>query len=705
MLFTFLHYPPILWLILCLFSVFPVFATPSFEQEYGWEYFEQAIDHWQAALDVDNLETSQQAKIMIQLASIYQAMGLYHQALPILLQAKTLAQSDALILAKLFTSLSDVSLATRKDTQARHYADKSVEILPPDAPALIRAIVLNNLANVLTVEAHYVKAIETYARCVELAVRTGDVILSGRALTNMAHTYFKNGQSLAATKILHAAMQQFQLLDNSYTKVVGLINVGELALLIPNSKNIADQALNTALKIAKEIDNPRLISYAYGFLGLLHGAHYEKALCLTQKAIFYATLELRFFEQKPILYRWQWQLGRLLKAQHQLDMAIKAYQEAIESLQPLELELTTDYRKISQSFRERVGPIYFELADLLLQRAAKMGALGDLKKALSTIERFKVAELQIYYQDKSVTQFGPITLDLSGVVYPIILPDRTEILLGLPNGIQQFTIPITASQLKDDINEFRFELEAHDTSDFLPYAQRLYRWLIAPLSSSLKAQGVDTLIIVPDGLLRTIPFASLHDGQQFLISKYAIVTMPRLSLTEFIHRVEAKILMTGLKVRDEFEGIGTQLLNQDFTINNFINALKKDNYSILHIASQGQFESESQQTFFLTYDGKLNINQLVPVDLLTLGASQTRIGDDQAALGLTSVALKVGAKNALASLWVIDDQATSLLMKMFYQELQKKEPSKALQAAQLYLLEYSRYEHPAFWAPFLLLAP
>ncbi|NJO14948.1 MAG: CHAT domain-containing protein [Thioploca sp.] len=148
----------------------------------------------------------------------------------------------------------------------------------------------------------------------------------------------------------------------------------------------------------------------------------------------------------------------------------------------------------------------------------------------------------------------------------------------------------------------------------------------------------------------------------------------------------------------------------------FCKALKNTPYSILHIASHGQFDSDPQKTFLLTYDGKLTINQLKQfiqlherrnqsVELLTLSACQTAVGDEQAALGLAGIALKAGARSALATLWLIDDKATAILIREFYRQLHQQKQSKArsLQLAQQFLLQDSRYQHPALWAPFLLI--
>ena len=94
-----------------------------------------------------------------------------------------------------------------------------------------------------------------------------------------------------------------------------------------------------------------------------------------------------------------------------------------------------------------------------------------------------------------------------------------------------------------------------------------------------------------------------------------------------------------------------------------------------------------------------------PLELLTLSACQTAAGDDRAALGLAGIAIKAGARSALATLWYINDQSSSDLVTEFYRQLQDPSISRAtaLQRAQLQLLNVPGYEHPGYWAPFLLI--
>lgn len=161
------------------------------------------------------------------------------------------------------------------------------------------------------------------------------------------------------------------------------------------------------------------------------------------------------------------------------------------------------------------------------------------------------------------------------------------------------------------------------------------------------------------------------------------------------------------------------LLNKTFTIPILDTNIENRDYSIVHIASHGQFSADLENTFILTYDDKLSMNKLEklmdittlegkPVDLLTLSACETAVGDDRAALGLAGVALKAGVKSALASLWKVDDEATPAVVIEFYRQLRIPgiSKAKALQNAQKMLLtdkKYVRYQHPYYWSAFLLI--
>lgn len=140
---------------------------------------------------------------------------------------------------------------------------------------------------------------------------------------------------------------------------------------------------------------------------------------------------------------------------------------------------------------------------------------------------------------------------------------------------------------------------------------------------------------------------------------------------------------------------GTSLLDSAFLRPRFARELRDVDYGVVHIASHGQFGSNPSRTFVLAYDGRLNLDDLENdiklarfrdpgLELLVLSACQTAAGDDRAALGLARLALKAGARSALATLWSVSDQASGPLVVNFYKQLRSGTASKAwaLQAAQ-----------------------
>jgi CHAT domain-containing protein len=157
-------------------------------------------------------------------------------------------------------------------------------------------------------------------------------------------------------------------------------------------------------------------------------------------------------------------------------------------------------------------------------------------------------------------------------------------------------------------------------------------------------------------------------------------------------------------------------LNEDYTVKKISDEIKNNDYSVVHLATHGVFGGTARDSFLLTYDDRLNMNQLEnilsparhknkPIDLLTLSACQTALGNERASLGLAGIAVKAGVKTAIATLWYVDDEATSLVIKEFYRQLTNPDISKveALQKAQKSLISQKKYWHPIYWGPFLLI--
>jgi CHAT domain-containing protein len=494
--------------------------------------------------------------------------------------------------------------------------------------------------------------------------------------------------------------------------------------------------------VASRIGDVAAQSYALGYLGQLseRDQRREEALELTRKAVF-AAQQANVPES---LYRWHWQTGRLLRASGKDDEAVQAYRRAISTLQPIRFEFSTGYRGRRYSFRDSIGPVFFELADLLLKQASSQSDPKQreavLIQARDTSELFKAAELQDYFKDECVksarSRSGSQNELPSGtaIIYPVILPDRVELLLNTKDGWTSQATIVSVSRFNEEARAFRNQLQKRSSQDYLANGQQLYTWLIKPIEEQLKAAEVQTLVFVPDGVLRSIPMAALHDGKEFLVERYAIATTPGIDLTDFrpIDRSQVRMLALGLSegvqgfpplpnVKPEIEAVkglykGKALIDSQFRVPAVEREMQGQEYNVVHIASHGLVGNDARDSFLLAYDDKITMDRLSQMigvyqfrksalELLTLSACETAVGDDRAALGLAGVAVKSGARSALASLWFIDDEATSLLIAEFYRQLQNPSftKAKALQQAQLRIASDPAHQHPSFWAPFLLI--
>lgn len=716
--------------------------------------FEQALAHWKEAARLYGTggDSAHQGEALVSAAQAAQTLGQTKQALQSLELALALAQSqsDDVWRATVLAQLGRTYLATRQLESASEYFGQAEEVLKNHASPSLAATMANDRGILYALQKQDEKALAAFADTVQLATGTALPIVALHARINAARTSLRLGRAADSREWLDQALDQLTRLPSSHEKAVGLMNVGiiygRLLPLLPDLRSPlllrAAGALQEAATIAEQVGDTRTVSYAFGYLGHLYEVESrgEDALQLTRRAIFAA----QSVDAPESLYRWQWQLGRQLAAADQLDEAIVSYRQAVTTLQPIRQEVALANSDASLSEQEVVRPLFFELADLLLQRASRTSETtsyqGYLLAARDAIEAYKAAELRDYFKDECVdalqariSKFDTLS-PTTAVIYPILFPTRLELLISLPTGLRRIAVPVTADTVTREIRAFRRMIEKRTTREYLPHARQLYDWLVRPVEAELRQLQITTLVFVPDSALRTIPMSALHDGSAFLINTFAVAMTPGLTLTDPrpLNREKIRFLATGLTqgvqgfpplpyVAEEMDSIHTlyasqQLLNQDFVAPHIEQELRDGRYGIVHIATHGKFSTDVNDSFLLTFDGKLSMGQLDrliglyrfrenPIELLTLSACQTGIGDDRAALGLAGVAIKAGARSALATLWFINDEASAALISEFYRQLRNPALSKAmaLQRAQIKLLGDRVYEHPAYWSSFLLL--
>jgi CHAT domain-containing protein len=473
--------------------------------------------------------------------------------------------------------------------------------------------------------------------------------------------------------------------------------------------------------------------------GLLGGLYEDEgrnpeALRLTYQAISLA----QSINAQDQLYRWEWQAGEIEEKLGKTSQAALSFDRALFTLSGIRNDVLQSSR---QAFGLRVEPVYLAYADAHLREAAALAVGGAdqqrvLRDVRDKLESLKQAEVQDYF-DNSCAVSAVVGNDRgtnipgAAIVYPILLADRTEILIETGGQLRRFSAPVSRGELTATVRKLRIGIERPNAGDqYRQSAQALYKWLFADAAPWLASQRVNTLVFVPSGPLRTVPLAVLLDGNQFLIERYAIATTPAITLIPtLVTPTTNRVLIAGLTksvqgfaalpgVNTEIRDIGAIFPNQSledetFSLSSIRRDLSEPNFSVAHLATHGEFSADHRQSFILTYDSRLTMDGLQtalgrredPLDLLVLSACSTAAGDDRAALGLAGVAIQSGAKSALASLWSISDEATSSLMVSFYKSRKAGGETKAqsLRDAQLALLRSPTFSHPSYWAPYLLI--
>jgi CHAT domain-containing protein len=544
-----------------------------------------------------------------------------------------------------------------------------------------------------------------------------------------------------ATSLLIPTIQsQLASLPTTQAGIYARINFARTISKIGDKRNIAE-ILASSVQQAKTIGDERAQSYALGSLAEIYEQNnqWQEAQNLTQQALFIT----QKMDASDIAYRWEWQLGRLLKAQGNISGAIAAYDTAVATLQSLRTDLVVVNREVQFNFRDSVEPIYRQSVELLLQQKGQ--GKPDLDKVRKRIEALQLAELDNFFReaclsnqfvllDKVVDRDNPNT----AIFYPIILDNQLEVILKLPNQpLIHKTSVVNHQQVEQVITQMRETIVEPDAGNkFQAVSQQLYDWLIKPVEGELKNSGVNTLVFIPDGSLRNIPMSALYDSKEYLVQKYAVAISPGLQLFTPKPLAQGRLnaLAGGLSqppknekfaplpnVKVELKliqqsGVSTTiLLDENFKSTTLGKTINAQPFRVVHLATHGQFSSKAKDTFILAADKRIYVSELdsllksreqkrtEPVELLVLSACETAAGDNRAALGLAGVAIRAGARSTLASLWQIGDDSTALFISEFYRQLTTgKTIAEALREAQLKLLSGTEYTRPLYWAPYVL---
>jgi CHAT domain-containing protein len=250
--------------------------------------------------------------------------------------------------------------------------------------------------------------------------------------------------------------------------------------------------------------------------------------------------------------------------------------------------------------------------------------------------------------------------------------------------------------------------------------EQLHAMLWAPLRDALAPYR--RVAIVPHAQLAMLPFGALHDGRSFLAESLALAIVPSARyLLHGLRRAFAapeRALVLGESAtlphaEREARFVASLFADHALYVNEdaTIAALSADcpRADVIHLACHAQFRGDSPMFSALQlHDGALTAESIEALKLragiVVLSACETGLADAGSGdemFGLVRSFLVAGAARVVASLWPVDDEATSAFMSHFYAALAGGAASaEALRLSQRAVM-HAR-PHPYYWAGFTL---
>ena len=657
---------------------------------------------------------------LINLAGTYFDLAQYEKALP--LQQLALAILEKNLGPEHPDTASSLSnLASTYGKLAQH--DKALplqeralaiheKVLGPEHPRT--ATSLNNLAVTYIDLTQYEKALSLHQRALAIyeKVLGPEHPLTAVSLNNLAFTLIDMGQPDLAIAFFKFAVNAYQNQREQVSRIdsPALISYTEsvtytyqaLAILLLDQGLLSDaQLVLDMLKENEQFEFVRRSSSADPRLTRI-GYNRNEQLWMTRYRQIADRLAALGAEEQAL--QKQAKLGELSTEQKQRQQA-----------------LTSDLRVAQAAFDS-----------FLKEMRENFGRQGPVKAAeASETSQGALRELQ-----NLIKGIGPDTV----LLQYFVTEDKVGMLLTTPGLQLARSTPIKAGELNRRTAEFRRSLR-NPKSDAIKASQALYQLLVAPVEQDLAQAGAKTVMLSLDGALRYLPFGALHDGQRYMVQRwnlpiYTSVTKNRLRDTGTAHWQAAGLGVTRAlgeftalpAVKNEMRSIfksagagvlpGEVYLDEAFTAQRFKDVSQRS-FQLLHVASHFQFSPGTEiNSFLLLGDGQqLTLADLRTqnyrfdnLDLLTLSACDTGLGGGRDAQGreiegFGVIAQQQGAKAVLATLWPVADESTAKLMAEMYRRRQDQHQTKieSLRQAQLSLLEQSRYAHPFYWAPFILM--
>jgi CHAT domain-containing protein/tetratricopeptide (TPR) repeat protein len=724
------------------------------------EFYEQALLLFQAIK-----YRKGEAQSLNKVGITYHGLGQYSKALEFYQQASTIRQQigDRFGEGQSLTNLGGIYDSLGQYPKALEFYQQALAIFKEVGDRWGEGYSLNNIGSIYYSLGQYPKALEFYQQALAIRKEIGDRFGEGTMLNNIGLIYDDLGQYPKALEFYQQALAIHKEVGNRSMEGTTLNNIGLIYRRVGQYPK-ALEFYQQALAILKEIGDRSTEGITLNNIGYLLEAQKQPELAIVFLKQSVSTWEA-IREDLRILPREQQQSytetvastyrrladillqqDRILEAQQVLELLkVQELEDYLRNVRgnPGELTVLRPEEEILQRYNElqktaiQVGKELTELRQLKAKTpltSAQEQRLGQLVELETQINRqfndFIESEAiqQLTEQLSRTAQKQNLNLeDLNALrdnlqkldavlLYPLILEDRLELVITTPNAppIRRTVKNLKREDLNRVIAEFRSALQS-PKSDAKASAQQLYQWLIKPIEADLQQAKAKTIIYAPDGQLRYIPPAALHDGKDWLAQRYRINNITARSVTDFTTppQKQLRVFAGAFGVQPRTIQVGTNqfpfaglpftvkevqalnqlipgtknLIAQDFSRAETVKQL--NNFNVVHLATHGKFVvGQAADSFIALGNGdhiplpEIKNLSLTNVDLIVLSACETGIGDQlgngEEILGLGYQFQRAGARAVIASLWQVDDGGTQVLMNAFYYVAERHDQSSSI---------------------------
>jgi CHAT domain-containing protein len=567
---------------------------------------------------------------------------------------------------------------------------------------------------------------EAAQRALDLARETGAVALEARALFTLAQLDRQRNETETA---LSGYRQCLSLLDNApdaelewrvhYGMGLALASRGELLPAIESLLESVRLIEGVRNRLEQERFRAGYVQDKYQvYTDLvrlqLEAGHKEAAFMSAERLRSRSYIDLVDNRLSPALD----------EPEDQLEFALKA------RILALRRALAEEHNLAQPDQRQQAMQVYS--AELLEAEQDYQAFLDDRGRSRPSSQRDRVP---------SYAEVGGRLAADEALLEFVVGTDRVMLFVLTRDQLSTRVIPLRREDLDNKVELVRNLISRRGDKRWQKPAASLSKALLSSLSGDDAMQRIRHIYLVPHGTLNYLPFALLplgaDDGRR-MIERFNLAYLPTAAaLFEGRPRGDesggllamaperSRLLHAGAEARaigELFKDESRALVGAAATESAFKREASR--YRMLHLATHGYFNKFNPMLSGLELesdeanDGQLELHEILGLqlqaDLVTLSACETALGSGHFAeipagddfVGLTRAFLYAGSTSVMATLWEVDDASTLELMKLFYSGLtgtaSNEDKAAALASAQRALLTSTKYRHPYFWAPFVL---